>query len=275
MTISIDYPSLTRALGGETPQLMVYGFADCKYNIIATALRTSSPFGEMRAVNPVQRVFDYTMANSYLTESAETSYTLEGHKIHKIKFQDNTASRCKAALVNIIIENCKRDAVGLPLIPVLFAIAISTDMSSLYPPSFSDLIGKKQITFKELRRAYKLCSDPLIPEHVRIIAERTFKFVKVLISESPGKAVERSEGSEPRSPSTTYSFESIKAPWQSMPKESLDAGLVEYKPMKKSPHSPAGKHTALAKKEMEESPWRIQLLNAIAHLHVVGGSASR
>jgi hypothetical protein len=275
MTTVLDYPSLTRALGGETQQLMVYGFADCKYDIIATALRTSSPFGEKISGNPVQRVFDHTMANTYLCESPETTSTLEGRKIHKIKFQDYVASRCKAALVNIIIENCKRNAEGLPLIPVLFAIGISTDSSGLYPPSIPDLITDKQhITLKELRRVYKLCTDLTLPEHVRAIAERTFKFVKVIISESPGKAVEGSEGSEPRSPSTTYSFESIKAPWESVPKETWQAALAEYKAKKKQPPPSGYKGTYFSKKENQQWRWRPQLLKAIAHLPVMCGARS-
>jgi hypothetical protein len=264
MTTVIDYPSLTRVLGGETQQLMVYGFADCKYDIIATALRRPSPFGEKISGNPVQRVFDHTLANTYLTESPETTYTLEGSRIQKIKFPDNIASKCKAALVNIIIENCKRTTKGLPLIPVLFAISISTDSSGFYPPSIADLItNKKHITLKELRRAYKLCSDPSLPEYVRTIAERTFKFVKVVVLQSPGKAMESSEGAGAIAPTTTYSFEPIKGPWQSMDKKSWDVALAEYKLKKKEPTPCTDKLTPAPKKESKELPWRPQLLEAI------------
>jgi len=59
----ISYASLVSALGGECSQLMVYGFADCKYETIAKILRSDRPFGGEMEENPIKRVFDYKIGD--------------------------------------------------------------------------------------------------------------------------------------------------------------------------------------------------------------------
>ncbi|MCX6990927.1 MAG: hypothetical protein NTX49_07705 [Chlamydiae bacterium] len=257
MTPIINYPSLVSVLGEASPQLMVYGFAGCKYQEIISTLRTSTPFGA-GIENPIQRVFDYHIANTYLMESPETSSTLEGRKIHKIKCQDNQASKCKAALVNIIIETVKRQRAGLQLIPVLFTIDTS-DGAEFYP-SISDLItNKDKVTLKELRRVYKLCTDPALPEEVRDVAERTFKFVKVLVSNSSTDVIRASAAATAGTP--IFTFESIKAPWLQVPKEKLDAAVAEYRATAKV--IPLHKQHLQEEKTANGCHFRPQLLQAI------------
>ena len=268
MTSIIDYPSLLASIGGETAQLMVYGFADCKYNIIVKILRTAHPFGT--AENPIKRVFDFRIADYRLRydrsdaiEDPIKTYTSEGREIFRIKRSTSTTARiCKAALVNMVIENVKREREGLPLIPVLFTIDISSDTSGQYPPCINDLINiRNRYTFKELRRVYKLCADPELPPEVRAIAERTFKFVKVLVSTSPEEDAGASSA-DLTEKITTIAFETIKAPWQKDHKSWL-AAMAEYTEKKKTTEPKPSHLIYIEEKKEERLEWRPQLLEAI------------
>lgn len=258
MTAVISYASLVSALGGECSQVMVYGFADCKYETIAKILRTDRPFGGGLEENPIKRVFDYKIADftsKYvvcdLINEPIKSCTLEGWEIYRIKSDTSAPQVFKAALVNIIIENVKRQRIGLPLIPVLFTTAISSDTSGRYPPSIEDVIQKRAVlTFRELRRVYKLCADPAVPEEVRLVAERTFKFVKVLVLSSS------------LADSTSYAFELIKAPWQT-DLERWQTASKAYSEMKKG--NPPVPFDEIALREKRENGWYWipQILEAI------------
>ena len=262
MTAKIDCSSLTASIGGESPQLMLYGFDDCKYTDITSTLLKPDAFGPEAVENPIKRVFSHTIGNIYLNETPETAFTLEGRKFHKIKRPDRMASICKAALVNIIIENVKRNREDLLLIPILFTIDISTDTSGFYPPTISDVItNKNQYTLKELRRVYKLCTDTSLPEEVREVANRTFKFVKVLVSNSSTHVIRESATAALGVP--TFAFESIKAPWQQEPRENWDRALAEYRDKKKAIPPSKLKLSRLLEKEAKGWHWRPQLLKAI------------
>jgi hypothetical protein len=98
-----------------------------------------------------------------------------------------------------LLENMKRIQEKLPVIPVLFCIDIDDNPK---PLSIETLCSKqknmnRQITHKELRRAYKLSTheNPAI----RQAAAETFRFVKL--------AYWKEEG--------TYFLKQIAAPWDS------------------------------------------------------------
>jgi hypothetical protein len=147
---------------------MVYGFESCKYQEVISELMQSSQ---------VRFVFDYHLGNKSDDQAFEVS-----PPISQIDTSRRGAAQdpCKAALVNLVFENYKRSKAGKPLIPVLFTIDCE---KNLYPVTAESATTKKtaqnsKITFKEIRRAYKLCEEISDPE-LRAIARETFKFVKV------------------------------------------------------------------------------------------------
>jgi hypothetical protein len=103
---SIDYQSLNSTIGQPISQITVYGFADCGWEDVLSALHTDPEC-------PVKKTFDYDIA-----ADGEETYTLEGRLIEKVITNSN---KCKSCSVNIVLENLKRDKVGLPPIPTSFA----------------------------------------------------------------------------------------------------------------------------------------------------------
>lgn len=84
----------------------------------------------------------------------------------------------KDALVRLVFDNIKkqRENTSQPITPCIFCI--DTNRSKIEPVDIS-LKWEHAITVKEMRRAYKLCFDPFIPEEFRQMAQQTFLFVKV------------------------------------------------------------------------------------------------
>lgn len=84
---------------------------------------------------------------------------------------------CKNALVNLILENCKRKKAGQELIHLFFVIDKN---SSSYPFSAVNIASEKYdglITNKELRRLYKLCNE--VPnELISQVAKESCTFIK-------------------------------------------------------------------------------------------------
>lgn len=255
MTNIINYPSL-RASCAESPEIMVYGYRDCAYRIIYETLATPKPFGDGLADSPIKNVFQYIIG-----DPTTPSLTLEGVPIYKIKTSGSPQSSFKAGLVNIVIENVKRQREARPLIPVLFTIDISTDKSGHYPPSVFDLINLRDRfhTLKELMRTYKLCTDPSLPSEVREVAAKTFIFVKVLVSQMDT----RSPYGLPAETTTTYAFETLKAPWLQESKEVWDATFAEYREKIKTSRSAEQKEEHIREKRLKGLNWRPQLLEAL------------
>jgi hypothetical protein len=150
----------------NSPYAMVFGFASCHYNEVAEGLRASSLF---------THIFNYTIGYERDDEAFEVSPPISQIKTNKT----GTSDTCKAALVNIVFENYKRKQQGKPLIPVLFVIDCENNRHSLTSNSITtkEENQNKIITFKEIRRAYKLCEEFDDPE-IRAVAKETFKFVK-------------------------------------------------------------------------------------------------
>lgn len=178
-------------------QVMIYGWQNCGYSFVAQSLREECENEEF----PLQRIFDHTVGD-YLA-AGEVCTTLEGRKFNHTHFESDESYQnrlgnhsegvvaetpilkkslqreCKAALTNVVIENYKRVAEELPLIPVIFFI----DADGNTRPFRMDHMTSKesqyndQYTYKELRRAYKLCTHE--NQKLREVAQATFRFAKL------------------------------------------------------------------------------------------------
>lgn len=189
---TVDYQSLNSTIGQPISQLLVYGFADCGWEDILSALRKDPE-------SPIKKIFDYDIATS-----DEETYTLEGRLIHHIP--TSSSNKCKSCLIELALENLKRDRIGLPLIPTLFLIDTEAEVPKghSYPPSPIDILENRgRLTMKELRRAYKLCESPLLPSEITEIAKKTFCFAKLLTR-------------------SKYQFQKISAPWEGENKPAWD-----------------------------------------------------
>ena len=156
-------------------EIMVYGFQHCRYTQVTEALRSDR--------SPFKKVYDCSIGGPYAPEDFMT--TLEGNRLSRISIpgldRDNVVRElkqyCKAGLVNMLIENVKRERQKKSLIPLLFIVDIDGNQHRLTP----DAVSNKKYTFVtmgELRRAYKLCEDPKLHPKIKEIARTTFKFAK-------------------------------------------------------------------------------------------------
>ena len=168
---------------------MIYGWSHCGYyeltygttGAIEKASDSDSPC-------PIKKLHRYYVATDPGLYNP-LAITLEGRKMNLIGFDSDfdkdqyLGRKCKTAITDIVLENYKRKKEGLPLIPIVFAIDITGNPQ---PYSIDKICSKKskinkQVTHKEIRRAYKLCTHP--NPHVRAIALETFKFVKVCVKD--------------------------------------------------------------------------------------------
>jgi hypothetical protein len=121
-------------------------------------------------------------------------------------FNNQFNASFKTCLINIVIENIKRERRGKAIIPVCFCVDINkspTSSRSSTPPRWKpspspDLLKKSEdmktyYTSSELRQAYKLCYEPSLGEEVNRVARKTFEnsFVKVHIMEDNSIHLER------------------------------------------------------------------------------------
>lgn len=167
---------------GNSPQIMIYGFAHCFYNDATIGLRHSP--------GKIQKVFNYMVGSN---SEIFIFKTLEGRPIEKIPTL-GFFGQCKNGITNLVLENYKRAIEGKPLIPILFFVDCDNNAFPLNERSFTSKKPKANqvITHKELRRVYKLCIE--LENHpaaemreLAQIAKATFKFVK--ISKIQNKAV--------------------------------------------------------------------------------------
>lgn len=195
--VTPEFQSSLTSICGESNQAVVFGVLHCGYGKVALAINmiNSEPYATL----PIKRAFLFTLGDP---EGIETNVTtLEGRKMNLLKFDPSTPKKigrmCKTALADVVLENYKREREGLPLIPLLFCIDITDNPRPFSPATIlSKAPGlNKQITHKEFRRAFKLCTHP--KADVRRIALQTFKFVKVCVQKD------------------TCTLEQIPAPWAS------------------------------------------------------------
>ena len=164
-------------------QAMVYGWKHCGYTLVESAIQDNS---DNVSHNSIKKTYDFN-AGDPLDHGSVLVTTAEGRKINLIDYdapEYNVNRMCKTGITNVVLENYKRQKEGLSLIPVLFVIDIT---GNPHPYSSQMLCSKEpkinaQVTHKELRRAFKLCTHP--NPKIRRIALETFKFIKIDIKEN-------------------------------------------------------------------------------------------
>lgn len=162
-------------------QVVVYGPHHCGYSKIAHAINMDSS-------SIVKKSFTWSIADPLVTDDWSLK-TFEGRKMHQLAFEpgytETIGRLCKTGLTDVVLENYKREKEDLPLIPVLFCIDITDNPRPFLPAAILSKVDglNGQITHKEIRRAFKLCTHP--NADIRRIALQTFKFVKLNVGEGP------------------------------------------------------------------------------------------
>jgi hypothetical protein len=191
-----------KAVVGTSKQVMNYGFSACRYEEAGRALRGDE--------SPVQLVFDWNAGDSKCDEPDCT--TLEGRNITALEYDQidgpqADAPRCETALSNLLLENCKRQIEGLPLIPLIFHFDIDGNPypQNTQPASIlsQDPDKPRLITNMEIERLYSQCIDSYEglseeqAETARKVARTMTVFVKLQ-----------------KTAAETYKMVPVKAPWE-------------------------------------------------------------
>src|SRR5690349_10916639 len=105
----------------NSQEVMVYGFGKFKYLYIAKHLEKLSTKYATSSNMFFQKVHRYEVGKPY-----EKNSTLKGD-ISKVEYEDsshfsNIPRICKSGLVNMVMENYKREQRGEEIIPILFCI---------------------------------------------------------------------------------------------------------------------------------------------------------
>ncbi len=176
----IHYRSLMQVLdGAPSGQVVIYGFKHCEYEKICLALLRGS------ALRPYNWSIGLRPPGSYI-------HTLEGRAFNVISERDLPY---KAGIVNVVLENFRREAERKPLIHLMFCVDINENP---FPKAYTipELLGDNSfVTCSEIRRAYKLIGH----DYIGSVAQRTFRFVKVERSYKLSKV--------------DYAFCEIQSPW--------------------------------------------------------------
>lgn len=202
---SISKKSIKKIIG-NSKATMVYGFYHCEYLNLQKALRKHLDF-----------IFNCSLGNDTSSSEEELRYNQSnGGFDKKIKSgSDKTSSlsqslnrMCKAGLVNLILENYKRNLAGLELIPIIFCIDTTENP---HPLTSENMLSKTKknngfemnriTTHSELRRLYKLCHDPKIDDEIKEITQKACRFVKVASKKVEKDLVE-------------FSLEQVAPPWE-------------------------------------------------------------
>lgn len=134
--------------------------------------------------SPAKIAYDFELG-----DQNKLHWTTEGRLFTKISYHrdwdliEDITRQFKAAIVNLMIENLKRQQENLPLIPFIYCFDRDGYDWKLKP---RDIAARDQdekiITNSELRFCYKICcelkSNPLLAP-VAKVAEKTLKFVKL------------------------------------------------------------------------------------------------
>lgn len=192
---SINFNSLEKVCN-HSNQLMFYGWDHTHYYEIISLLKMIKDDSN----TIIKKHFDFWIGDKFKRD--ERVSTLEGRKMERIEYDSivgasHSAKICKSAIVNLVLENCKRTQENLSLIPLIFCIDIDNNP---YPKSVDSIATRalpenSRITNKELRRIYKLCH--LQNNFIADIALKTVKFVKIYINDN-----------------IEYEFEELKPFWE-------------------------------------------------------------
>jgi hypothetical protein len=231
----IPYDNIKEILGKDVRSFMAYGHSDC---LCLTLARVGRSFKDTDNIPqgrpPLSEVYDWRVGNdTYTHERPDTSKTpivkiLSGQDSAKDALH-LTRRQCKAAITNIILDNCLREG---PITPILFSIQVSlmekpskplwqTTPETVLSQTAQDFQGKAYTTYitaSELRRAYKMCTDPILPKEIREVARRTLKFVAIVqerIRTQKDIILQTNEKVVVSTNKTiTYRLKEIPAPWE-------------------------------------------------------------
>ena len=160
-------------------EVVIYGYS-----------KTRSDLVKVSAHDKVAHVYDYDTPSKQVVTSfgnhdtpSKQVVTLSGRSFIKLSYRTlDLATLCKNTLVAVVIENYLRKKESFPIIPVIFCLE-----STECPPRPTEWIANKNldhsglgtISNAEIRRMYKLCSDPELSSEVKEVAKATFIFVRV------------------------------------------------------------------------------------------------
>lgn len=168
--MTIDLASV-KNICGDSKEVVVYGFASCKYSEIDTAL-CSEKYKSSQFWN-FSRSFHYNICPFKLVE--------------RDHYDSLPGGRCKDIIADVILENYKRSLKNEPLIVILFCINYENKSHEAFTKNLSiEKIANSHssewgtITDGELRRCYKLCNEMIDGSEIKDIANKTIKFVKVI-----------------------------------------------------------------------------------------------
>ena len=227
--------SLSKICKGSD-QAMIYGWRHCGYYLMSSGI-------EFDYQGPIKKAYKYAVGDRTDPTIGEVVTTLEGRRMNLIDYdtsEKELSRTCKTALANVVLENYKRQKEGLPLIPIIFCIDITNNKQ---PYSIEKICSKEaklngQITHRELRRAYKLCTHP--NPKIRAIALQTFKFTKLCVS------------------TVALSLEQIPAPWGTSvesPEKVSSTFASDWQARKKNPNpNPSPNNTIGASSWKNTSP---------------------
>ena len=166
--IELNNDSLGKIIGNSN-EIVMAGFGDCDY--YETVYQNLPSF--IKAYNffnlPFKKIED-----------------LYPKKLPDIESEDNVKRLGKAAFTQLIIENAKRVREGKPVIPLLMFIGLESDKKKIVLDikkiATSHSHNHENTTDSELRRCYKIFNE-MSDAEIRELASKTFKFVKINVSE--------------------------------------------------------------------------------------------
>jgi|SRR5579885_1744434 len=172
----LDRDSVIRVFPKGTNQIMIYGLSHCLYKDVQSQILDMTDDDHF----PIRDVYNWLVGRP--DSLASMTSTLEGRNMNVIRYvptdkmPQNISRPCKAALTDLVLENCKRYQEGLPIIPLGFVIDIDDNPE---PVTAEEILSSnpKHITPFELRHLNKLMhhKDPTIA----LIARATVVFLKM------------------------------------------------------------------------------------------------
>jgi len=142
------------AVIGPSKTVMVYGYSGAWYTLVQKQLSAQG-----------YEVLDYVMG-------CGPDKTVGTEEIEHLREGSTNKKICKNAITKIVLENVKRDAAGVPIIPLLFCAKYQGILN--FTPQF-DPSPKRSLTDSEINRIYKLIHFE--DEKVREVTEKTIHFV--------------------------------------------------------------------------------------------------
>lgn len=177
--ITIDQTSLKNLIGSTCKEVMVYGLKSCLYYEVMDAL-----------IKLDIEVDCWSSTTFPIIQFDEVAFNPDNMKEDWPKAMQNNGREFKSIITSLVIENCKRETEGKPLIPLLFCIGLEKG-DKIVQLDYKKLAGShsakdvdqmndpllSSITEKELRRCYKIYAEGT--PKIKSLIEKTFKFLEL------------------------------------------------------------------------------------------------